>query len=268
MRQISIPVHPLTRRVLLAEYGCEPIVFPNQDFTFNLLRADHIRDRAQQHGFKLTETIEVCIDDATARHIKHHERAVGLRLFRFHQQLICRHADSAFRIQGKGNIKAAIEAWLSAYGVDEDEYAVETAYKLWQRWSWKIEEKNKQFFSRRRGTTPSVLAKKNRLRATSTASRFPLNATLKEIEAELAANRFVENLRKCMRGAHKKLPVHARAYYYVKYSGLNHRQAAKRLSVCKATVTYAIASLNKKAERNRTIGLLLQEAVQTALPRP
>jgi hypothetical protein len=267
MRQIQIPVHPLTKRVLLAEYGCEPIAFPNQDFTFNLLSADHRRDRAPQHGLKLTASISIVVDDTTARHLSRHSVSVGLRLFRYHQQLVCRHADSANRIQGKGHIKAAIEQWLAAYKVDEDEYAVETAYKLWQRWTWKITENNRDFFGRRRGMSASISSKKMRLRAKAAKSHFPLRATLKECQVELAASRFVEGIRRCFSAPGKKCAQHARIYYYIHYGGLSCRDVAQRLGISKSTASYAVKTMTAKAQRNRTIGLLLAEAAQHDLPK-
>lgn len=261
MRQVTIKVHPLSKRVLLAEYGCEPIAFPNQDFTFNLLKADHSRDRAIQHGLKLTSTIDIVVDDSTARHINRHQIPIGLRLFRYHQQLVCRHADSAARIQGKGHIKSAIEQWLSAYNVDEDEYAAETAYKLWQRWTWKIADNNRDFFGRRRGMSASITSKKKRARATAHKSAFPLKATLKECEAEMAANRFAENIRRCFSKPSKKLSTQARIYYYIQYGGLSCRAVAQKLGISKSSASYAVNTLKAKANRNLTIKKLLTEAV-------
>lgn len=267
MRQITIQVHPLTKRVLLAEYGCEPIAFPNQDFTFNLLTADHRRDRAPQHGLKLTSSIALVVDDATARHLARHSISVGLRLFRYHQQLVCRHADSANRIQGKGHIKAAIEQWLAAYQVDEDEYAAETAYKLWQRWTWKITGNNRDFFGRRRGMSASISSKKLRARANTPKSQFPLRATLKECQAELAASRFAEGIRRCFSSPGKKVAEQARIYYYIQYGGMSCRDVAQKMGISKSSASYAVKTLTAKAQRNRTIGLLLAEAAQHDLPK-
>ncbi len=266
MRQVTIQVHPLTRRVLLCEYGAEPFIFPNHDFTFRLLTNAPIRNRAVRNIQKLTSTINLFVDEAFARHIEQNQRSIGLTLLSFHFQTLCRFADSALQIQGYGHVKAAIERWLLIHGVDESEYAADTAYKLWQRHAWNLKEKNPVFFGHSRGKSAGIVSKKIRIRANLPTPLNGMCMSVPEIEIELAASRFVASLEACFRRPPKKIEHHARIYYYMHVAGLSCRAVASRLGITKSTASYAQQTIARRAQQNRTFGKLLAESLPCALP--
>lgn len=267
MRELTIPVHPLTRRVLLCEYGAEPFIFPNHDFAFRLLTANPIRDRAIRHGQKLTSGVRVQLDDALARRVEQNLRAISLGFLSFHFQMLCRHADSALQIKGRGHVKAAIENWLYLHKVDENEYAADTAYKLWQRHSWNLQKKNPHFLGQSRGKSERIMSKKRTAYANRPEQLDIMCLRLPEAQIELACARFVASLKLCFRRAPKKINEHARIYYYMNVGGHSCRDITARLGVAKSTANYARLSIERRALQNPTFKKLLLEALPLALPR-
>lgn len=266
MRQVSIPVHPLTRRVLLCEYGAEPFTFNNHDFLFKLLTAAPIRDRAIRNAEKLSARITLFVDDALARHIESRTRSIGMTLMSYHMQTLCRYADGALHMRGRGHVKESIEQWLLLHRVDENEYAAETAYKLWQRHGWKIQEKNSVFFGQWRGKSAPKMSKKTAAHANFESAPQTLRLRLSEVGVELAASKFVQALETCYRRPPHRIRDHARIYFYAKHGGLSCREIAARLGVKKSTANYAIRTIERRAGQNNTIYKLLQEALPIALP--
>ena len=252
---------------MLCEFGSEPISFPNHDFYFRLLTSSPLRIRAQRNAKKLTAWIHLIVDEPLALHIEHNQLSVGLTLLSFHFQILCRFADSALQIRGKGHVKAAIEQWLLMHQVDENEYGADTAYKLWQRHSWKIEEKNSVFFGQSRGKSARIMSKKSMFCANPPKVFNPLILRLQEIEVELAASRFVAAMVTCFRRPPKKIGIHARMYYYMEFAGFSCRDIAARFGVAKSTANYAHQSIERRARNNRTFSKLLQEALPCALPQ-
>lgn len=266
MRQVTIKVHPLTKRVMICEHGQEPFIIPNHDFIFRLLSTSQLRKRPGRNVSKLTATIDLLVDEALARHIESHALAIGSALQTYHFRQLCLFADSALQLRGHGHVKAAIEQWLYMHGVDETEYAADTAYKLWQRHTWKLQEKNPQFFGRSRGKSALHLSKKSVQRAKPVTRLSATRQTLPEIEVELSASRFISSLTTCFRRPPKKVASHARIYYYMHHSGYSCRDVAAKLGVSKSTASYACRQILRRAQENRTFGLLLQEALHCALP--
>lgn len=268
MRHVSIPVHPLTKRVLLSEFGAEPIILPNHDFIFKMLTGSDIRARQQRHLNKLTAQVSFLLDERFARHVEQYGRSIGAALMAYHFQVLCRFADSALQIKGKGHVKAAIEGWLYMYGIDENEYPADNAYKLWQRHGWSLKEKNPHFFGRSRDISAGITSKKMRLRASRPEPLRPMVMLKSEIEVELAVARFVAAVCACFRRPPKKLAQHARIYYYVNLSGLSCRDVEAKLGIPKSSVCYACQSIAYRAQANRTFALMLAESANSALPQP
>jgi len=266
MRLLSIPVHPLSRRVLLCEYGAEPLIIPNHDFAFRLLTSSPIQNRARRNAQKLTARISLYVDEQIARHVESHLQNVGLNILSFHFQTLCRFADAALQLQGSGNVKAAIEHWLSIHQVDENEYAADTAYKLWQRHSWNLQEKNAHFFGRSRVKSAGKMSKKLRVHANRPSALNPAKMTIPQIEAELAAARFTAAISACFRRPPKKIVCQARIYYYMVECGMSCRDVAALLGIPKSTAAHARRSIEQRAAQNRTVAKLLEEALNSDLP--
>jgi hypothetical protein len=262
---VTLPVHPLTRRVLLKEYGAEPITMGDHDFLFSQLTSAKLRDRTIRSAEVLSARITLCVHDALALHLNKlsNARAAGATLFRLHKEMLVRYADAVTRTKGKGAARPAIEQWLSLYDVDEDEYSTDTAYKLWQRWNWKLKEKNPHFAGQLRGKSGVKVSGKKGVRAKKARPLEPLKMTLSEMQIEAAAARFTTLVQSCFRRPPFRIAKQARIYYYMVYGQLSCRQAAGKLGHPRTTCDDAKRSIERRAAKNPTLRRLLEEA---ALP--
>ncbi len=94
MKYIKIRVHPLSRRVLLSEYGAEPLRIGQRDILYSSLTTGQPFDRSDlRHAERLlSATVTLEVNDDLAEHLAKRWRNVGLYLFRWHK-------DCMFRLQ-------------------------------------------------------------------------------------------------------------------------------------------------------------------------
>lgn len=270
MRAVSIPVHPLSARALAYEYGPGSIVMNNQDPLFTFLTCSPLRTRISRGSDLLTQQVTFHVNDDLALHLQQYDWQIGSALLRMHKRELCQFAAAAVALRHQGGAKDALYLWLSMRQVTEDEYSLETAYKLWQRFGWKLStEKSTTFFAQTRGKAADALSKK-----TATVPKLinrinPTKLTLSQIEVELAANRFVGSLRQCFRRLPHKTAYHARIYYYATYTGMrSHIEVAKALGIPQTTVSYAIRTINAHAAHNITLRRMLADALPDSEDKP
>jgi len=245
----------MSRAILLSEYGAEPVVLETHDFHFEVL-STRITPDALRSKPELSQTIELSVNDRLAAHLAIHGQVAGSRLFKFHKQLLCRYADAQVRIKGKGHARPSIQEFLNLYGIDEDAYGLETAYKLYQRFGWEIRKKNPDFLGRMRRKPGAVLSEKR------AGQKAP--APDADVIAELAVARFMCAVRARMKRYHRRLEKQARAYIYVETCGHTIRSAAELLEMPPSTVHHCCTAMRQRIGRNKTFSALLADAL--ALP--
>ena len=269
MLQVSIPVHPLSLRALRAAYGQGPIVLSNHDTLFTFLTCSPLRSRMTSRAMVLSSEATFVVNNALAQHLQANACKVGAALFKFHKLELCRFAASAVILGYKGGAKAGLYVWLRMNGVGEDEYSLDSAYKLWQRFGWKFcAEKSTTFLSQINGKAAGIMAKKQAIMPKSVKPLQPRSLTLSQIEIELAANRFTESVKRCFRRPPHKLSYHARIYYYSLSSGMSARDLSKYLSIPVSSITYASRTIRKQALQNLTLSRLLSDALPDAATAP
>lgn len=255
MLQVTIPCHPMSRAILLSEYGAEPLVLDTHDILFEIVSTRITPDDLRKKQ-ELTHFITFAVNARLAAHLARYGGVAGLRLFKFHKHLLCRYADAQVRVRGKGHARPAIQEFLNLYSVDEDAYGLETAYKLYQRFGWEIAKKSPQFVERMRRKPGAVLSEKMIVRKGPAADA--------DLIAELAVVRFMSSVQARMKRYHRRLEKQARAYIYVERCGHTIRSAADVLGMPPSTVHHSCAAMRARITRNRTFAGLLAEAL--ALP--
>jgi hypothetical protein len=252
MLTVTIPVHPLSRAIILAEHGPEPVVLDSHDILFEIINTritpDDLRNKSG-----LTEFIELTVNDRLAAHLAEYGLIAGLRLFRFHKYLMCRYADAQVRARGKGHGRPALQEFLNLYHIEEDAYGLETAYKLYQRFCWEIQKKNAGFFARMRRKPGVVLCEKNKMEKSSPS-----------LPAELAVARFMSAVQIRMKRHHRSLEKQVRAYIYTHHFGLSVREAANKLCIPFGGAAYCARVMHRRISKNPTYARLLEESL--ALP--
>lgn len=255
MLQVEIPVHPMSRAILQCEYGAEPIHLAEQDITWEIISTrvtnDDLRKKTQ-----LTAYISIVTNNRLAAHLARYGLIAGLRLYKFHKHLLCRYADAQVRVKGKGHARPAIQEFLNLYGIEEDHYSLDSAYKLYQRFHWEIKKKNSGFLERMRRKPGAIMFEKMKARDDIQPER--------DISAELAVARFMSAVHHLMKRNHRRLEKQARAYIYVCESGKSFREVSALLDQPIGTVHYSVSAMRRRMERNPRIASLLHESL--ALP--
>lgn len=266
MLQVSIPVHPLSRAALLSHYGPEPIAIDNNhDILFQHLAGHALRHSARCYPHLSTE-ITFALTDELAIHISRHAAEIGARLYNWHKQQICLYALAHYRARGSGSIRAAIAEWLTIYEVDEDQYSVDTGYKLFQRYYWELSKKNPRFSGQIRRKPGDVLPNKKAPRAILAQPVRPGVLTDTEAVPELAAARFLASAAEVFRRLPHRLPMQVRTYMYYSCAELTEREVALKLGLKKSTVHYHLHAIRRRSAVNPTFSKILTES--TALPQP
>jgi hypothetical protein len=270
MRAVAIPVHPLSARVLAYEYGSGSIVMNNHDPLFTFITCSPLRTRISRGSDLLDSQVIFHVNDELALHLQQYDWQVGAALLRMHKRELCQFAAAAVALGHKGGAKDALYLWLNMRGITEDEYSLETAYKLWQRFGWKLStEKSATYFAQIRGKAADSLRKKRNAVPKQIKPFNSTSLTLSQIEVELAANRFVSALKKCFRRAPAKMAYHARIYYYATYAGIkSNRDVARTLGIPASTINYAVRSIKSQASKNITMGRLLADALPDSEDKP
>ncbi len=255
MLEVRIPVHPLSRAIILSEYGAEPVAIWPHDFLFEIINTRITPDnlRAQPD---LSAVLCLAVSDPRAAHLAQHGPLAGHRLLKFHHHLLCRFVDAQVRVRGSSAIKDAIHDFLSLYNIEEDEYGFESASKLCQR-----------FFSRNRKKNAAFVAAL-RSKSSCTGGNFckstkpPLD--ISELPAELAVSRFMSKVHFLMNRYHRRLSDQARAYIYMHVFEVPSTVIAEKLGVPDRTVRDRCLVMRRRMLKNPTYARLIDEAL--ALP--
>jgi hypothetical protein len=252
MQQIILPCHPLTRRVLIAEYGQEPILLPNRDLLFSLINTTPLRSRvSHERAFEvLTSTISLQVHDRLAARLKNSWDAAGFLLLKFHKDAACRYVSTMY---GLGqDARPALQDWLKRHSVEEDDYSLDSAYKMWQRWIWDFSGKNKEYIARKRDQTAG--GQKVQAKAVALA-KMPAD------QAAVARDRFLAIAPSVLPTVPKVLYKHVHLYYLCTLCGLSQRKAAAAAGIGRReTVRYAVQTISNWRDTNRDFAALLLRA--------
>lgn len=256
MLEVRIPVHPLSRAIILAEYGAEPVAIEPHDILFEVINT-RITPKNLRAQTELSAVICLAVEDNRAYHLSQYGHLAGHRLLKFHHHLFCRFVDAQMRVPGKRRqLKEVIHDFLQLYHIEEDMYSFESAKKLYSR-----------FFSRNRKKNAEFL---ERLRAKPSGEAFHFSKRQKKtpeidaLPAELAVSRFMSKVHFLMNRYHTRLSEQARAYIYVQEFGLSFRKTAETLDIPLITVFNRYHAMRRRMAANPTYERLLAESL--ALP--
>lgn len=249
MLQVTIPVHPLTRRILLSEYGAEPLRIDASDMVFTImsaLRGERCRDSTARA--MLSTTITLQLSARLARQVETHKWSAGLALLKYHKDIMNRYAH-AHMMCGRP-AWGALQAFLATYGVTEDEYGLDTAYKNWQRFGWFFDGKNGDFrIQRRRKAGVNV--------ATLPTARKNNRITMDAAALDALAASCLTELQTVLKDLPPRLGEWLRYYIYVEVGGHSKRTAARALRLQVHTVYRGVCHIRRRRQESATFERVL-----------
>ncbi len=132
--EVRIPVLPYVRKVLLHEYGPEPILISGltvlgkyfYSFPIDFPETPSIEVKGEVMKFKISHVLY--------NHYKSYKELfqTGCYFEKVAQRMLLAHIEAQQRLGGK--ILDAIEDWFEMYGIEDGEdYTLTAAYELWKQ---------------------------------------------------------------------------------------------------------------------------------------
>ena len=149
MKSITLPVSRLTRAMLLHKYGREPIRLDRADIRRKeLMHVGTSNKHLERKQHALNTSIRLQMNNHEADHLAGKLAEVGYYLYQQDKVRIFRFVWS--RVTAGLPALQAIYDYYSLHNIEEDDFSIETAERLWKRWR---KEKEKE----RNTATPHVV---------------------------------------------------------------------------------------------------------------
>lgn len=130
---IIIAVSPMTRKMLLSLHGCEPIQIPNKSAISDLLHITPQSDNSNEAAATLTAQVMILANaELKKRLLTKAGRVVGMAMHRYF--LRKQNEFVEWNVSIGNEAKASLESFRAINGIDEDDYALESAYRSWTRY--------------------------------------------------------------------------------------------------------------------------------------
>jgi len=146
MPTITIHVSRFTKRIFERRYGHQqPYQITRSDALYNHLCAEPLRQNnwcATKVNKLLTESIQIQVTDRLARRMKAKNRTcfIGEHLHKIFQEKMLTFVQA--QVLADLPAQRALKNFLAYYGIESDDYSLETAYTAWQRHKRKFLPKN------------------------------------------------------------------------------------------------------------------------------
>lgn len=124
----------MTRQMMLSNYGNEPIQLHTKSDIYDLLHIMPHSDSANEAAATLTTTIMVLVNKTIEeRLLTKAGRVVGMALHRYYIRK--QNEFIEWSVASGAEAKASLESFREVHGIDEDHYALESAYRSWGRYN-------------------------------------------------------------------------------------------------------------------------------------
>jgi hypothetical protein len=133
MQLISLPVAPITRCIMISDFGSEPITPSRKHLIWQKLHyssGDHDSQSARIDN-ALTTFIDIIVPNSLVDHLDRYHLHVGYHLYITDIERMM-HFTAALKSAGIPAM-TALKMFYEKHGIGEDDFALESAYKRWQR---------------------------------------------------------------------------------------------------------------------------------------
>jgi hypothetical protein len=253
MKTVCLPVHPVSRKIILTEYGAEPLNVDSQDVLWGMLQHNRFLKRRNRRtsADELTAILHISVDKELVAPLLQNAISVGIFLYKYHRNEMCRYTWSQNRLGA--HARQSILEFFHTYDINEDDLALESAYKVWQRWKWKKctdNSKNPVQFFDKTGEKVYRLHPEN-------------SVHLNRQEVEAICEQVVNRARAQFLVWHSAQTNHLWYYTFKTVSNTSFRQTARMLGVSKNKIQYACESINSWAQIDPKLRAIIDEVRPT-----
>ncbi len=249
--QIIIPVHPLSRKILLCDYGLEPVVIKNHDLLFQQLSYQRIKPKSNHQRLRgaLTQTIKIQLNDKLANKLKSNLIQVGYHLYCFHTYLMMKHIEALHDLM---TVKEALDHFYCRYKLTEDDFEYDSAYRRWNRWKKSKRLKSPTFFYKYN----ACLTSRNRKKKHKTLTlRFPVDDAFVETFS-LAMTYYGPTY---LNIHHSKFIEHLRMYLYYEHGQYSVKAISEKLNAPQRSIYYGIKVIKRHLQQNESFQKFMKQ---------
>lgn len=199
---ITIPVAPISRKILLTIHRELPIRLNNHDLLFHQLSYTRVRlqSNTQKHQKALTSSIAFVVSEKLASRLRNHVYEVGYHLYQQHKNKMMEYIEAQTEIDFEAT--ASLKTFYNHYNIDEDDFDFETAYRYWKRYKTK--------------KSTIISLKKIPQGVPSFSKKY--NIILDYAQSEKASALFTKISNTLIPSLHKKFSIQARCFFHYNYS--------------------------------------------------
>lgn len=229
MITITIKVSKLTKKILLAEYGQEPLLLDKNGIIYDQLRCMRRHSTALKPRSLewISEPLQIQVYDRLAKFIEKNNNSVGLALLAYHRDCLLRYVEAL--VENDMKIDDAIDRFYRKYKLTDDDYSIEAA------------DRRFTFFKSKRGKIYKIFGTK-RAPAPSQHIEVILPESAKATIA--LASQLVAELKATNRVLGKCFERHLSFYLLYKCNRYSVRQVAAKTGSKRNTVWNGIQSVS------------------------
>lgn len=217
------------------------------DLLFNMLSVTRIaaNEPTTKAARLLTARVFLQVDSRLARHLVLRGGSVGLFLFRYHKQILCREVCLTQRSTKKPLLEC-LRDWLTERDVDEDDLALDSAYKILQRHIWSVGENH--FLEK----TEKIAQKPEQKNSSLSYGRsglerlaLPVQKGTLDPRAEEVSGKLYRLVSACLRFEYRNAAKRLQIFTYRALFGYSVRETAHLLDLPTTTVHDGFAAIRR-----------------------
>ena len=247
---IIIPVHPMSRKILLTEHGSEPIKITSHNFLYHQLSYSRVQDATNLKHLQqvLTSQIVVVSDAKLIGHLRNELHQVGNFLYGYHKDMMTSYVLSQTELGGEA--REALRKFYKTYKIEEDDYDQDSAYRYWSRF---IEKKRE------------ILAQKYPKRVLFLGKHGQKNKAYGCLYSDLDLSEIHEQFMSKAHGLFTYVPVklskHAMLYIFHQVGKRPNKYMLDKYNLSRRTYSYGVRAMKKNLESNISLNNIMKECI-------
>jgi hypothetical protein len=258
---VTLPVSPISRKILISEYGAEPIRFPSRSPVFQIL--SYKPDQPDRNLIRLSElitsSVEIEVHSRLGHRLKKYGHQIGYHLYIFHLNSMMEFIWGSVLVGGEA--KKALYRYYAINNISDDDYQIDSAYRRYQRW---LDDKRREIKEKR---------EKDSLYLSPTVTRkvrvFQPPIPLEEIQVFTAKFLFHNPTFLYTWKWEIRSTIITQLNYFLSYQlcGVTQKRIAQHYGKTRSAVSHSICNFTKQLTRKKVLYQRLKKAVKEEFDR-
>jgi hypothetical protein len=257
---VFLPLSKFSAKILATEYGGQSPITPGRaDWLSDILRINRSDTRFTPEEEAIIQSgLMIQVPPPVAQLVEAQSLRIGIVIHRLHLENLSRHmAACAIRCPGKGHATAAMRDYYQMYGLDDDDFSPESAYREYSRFS-------KKFLSKPATNIAADVRPKSRVWQQADTSVQRINHEQLDRICAYLDERFAEaRIRRV-----QILSQHAHMYIYAVRGGRDVAAIARRFKRHRANVYRALAHIRHRLKNDERVAKAMRPLLNPSFVLP